>query len=175
VGGFANPVKGADVLLDALPGVLDRMPEARVTLAGPGEPPAGLPTASDAVRWVGWLDGEAKAHWLDRADIFVLPSTSEGLPVALLEAMAHGLAIAATRVGGIPEVVTDGVEGLLVPPGDRAALTEALVDLLGAPEQARALGCAAQRRAAQMGIDVLSRRLHALYVELAGVGEPVVS
>jgi glycosyltransferase involved in cell wall biosynthesis len=168
VGGFANPVKGANVLLRALPELLARMPKVTVTLAGPGQPPAGTVDDGDSVRWVGWLDDRAKAEALQEADVFVLPSTSEGLPMALLEAMAQGLAVVASRVGGIPEVVTDGVEGLLVPPGDSAALADALVELAGVPERVRALGCAAQSRAARMGLDVVAVRLDALYAELAG-------
>jgi glycosyltransferase involved in cell wall biosynthesis len=167
VGGFANPVKGADVLLSALPEVFDRMPQVSVMLAGPGQPPTGLATVGDSVHWVGWLDDRAKASALREADIFVLPSTSEGLPMALLEAMAHGLAIVVTRVGGMPDVVTDGVEGLLVPPGDAPALAGALAELAGAPERARALGYAAQQRVAAMGLEVVTARLSAMYAELA--------
>ncbi len=88
---------------------------------------------------------EALAH-LRAADVFVLPSRDEGLPMTLLEAMALGKAIVATTAGGIPEAVHDGVEALLVPPDDPAALTAALTRVLQDEAFRRALGTAAQAR-----------------------------
>lgn len=79
-------------------------------------------------------------------DIFCLPSRAEGLPLVALEAMAHGKPVVATAVGGTPEVVVDGVTGLLVPPGDADALRAALADLLADPERARRLGVAGRDR-----------------------------
>lgn len=124
--------KGTYDLLDAvesLPaGVRARI---RVRLAGDGEiaqvraevADRGL---GDAVDVAGWLAPRERDEALRKADIFVLPSHDEGLPMALLEAMAHGLVPITTPVGGIPEAVTDGVHGLLVPPGDPARLAAAL-------------------------------------------------
>ncbi len=166
VGGFANPVKGAEVLLRALPLLLEQVPDVRVTLAGPGEPPGALATHSGRVRWIGWLDQPAKAAALRDADVFVLPSTSEGLPMALLEAMAHGLTVVASAVGGVPDVVTDGVEGLLVEPGDATALADALAAVVGDPHRARAMGRAAQDRAGDLGLDAFAARLEQVYRQL---------
>ncbi len=83
---------------------------------------------------------------LAAADLFVLPSRFEGLPLAVLEAMAHGLPVVATRVGGTDEVVIDGVTGRLVGPGDPDALAAAIGDVLGDPDHARALGLKGQAR-----------------------------
>ncbi|MBU8808616.1 glycosyltransferase family 4 protein [Mycolicibacterium goodii] len=80
----------------------------------------------DTVDVPGWLAPHERDEALRHADIFVLPSYDEGLPMALLEAMAHGIVPITTPVGGIPEAVTDGVHGLLVPPGDPIALGLAL-------------------------------------------------
>ena len=165
VGGFANPVKGGAVLLEALPRLQQAHPGAAVTLAGPGEPANGAVTAAGA-RWAGWLDPEAKRRELDAADVFVLPSTSEGLPVALLEAMAHGKAVVATTVGGVPDVVADGGDGVLVPPGDPGVLAEALVALAGDPERVRRLGRAAAERARRRGPEDLADDLDRIYREL---------
>ena len=81
--------------------------------------------------------------------LFVLPSLAEGTPVALLEAMACGLPVVATRVGGIPEVVTDQVHGTLVPAADDAALADAILTYLANPERARQHGQAARARVEQ--------------------------
>jgi glycosyltransferase involved in cell wall biosynthesis len=164
LGGFANPVKGADVLLEALrnPGV-DAL---RFVLAGPGEPPAdadgGIESPAE-VTWRGWLDAEEKAALLREADVFVLPSTSEGLPMALLEAMSYGLAVVATPVGGVPEVVEDGVQALVVAPGDPAALAAALVRLGQEAELVAELGAAALARAADFAPDAVAARVEEVY------------
>ena len=166
LGGFANEVKGGAVLLAALPQLLREHPQATVTVAGPGEPDGGASLTGGA-RWAGWLDPEAKRRELDRADVFVLPSTSEGLPVALLEAMAHGKAVVATTVGGVPDVVADDGDGVLVAPGDADGLAEALVALAGDPERIRRLGRAAAERARRRGPEDLAADLDRLYVGLA--------
>jgi len=169
LGGFANRAKGADVLLAALPAVLERCPRLTITLAGPGEPPAAAQALLDspAVHWAGYLDGGAKDAALHGAQMFVMPSRSEGLPVALLEAMAHGRAIVAARTGGIPEVVSEGEDAVLVAPEDPAALAGALVELALDAERRRRLGAAARARAERLNGDEVVDRLDATYRELA--------
>jgi glycosyltransferase involved in cell wall biosynthesis len=161
LGGFANPVKGGDVMLEAL-----RQPAAaplRYVLAGPGEPPGPLPGPPPVAEWRGWLEETEKAALLREAETFVLASTSEGLPMALLEAMSYGLAIVATAVGGVPDVVADGEQALVVAPGDADALAAAL-GRLGADPQLRArLGAAALARAADFSPDAVAERIAAVY------------
>lgn len=170
IGGFHDPVKGGEVLLDALPAIIAQHPGVQVTIAGPGEPPARLAAVNGRATWLGWLDADAKARALREADIFLMPSTSEGLPVALLEAMAYGKPIVATRVGGIPDVLADGTEGMLVPPGDVAALADAVVTLVGDPARAWELGRAAKERVAELGPDTIAKRLDLVYQEVIGRG-----
>lgn len=169
LGGFEDPAKGGAVLVEALPTLLASDSPIELALAGPGEPPRELLAAcgNGRVSWLGWLDESAKRRELERAAIVVLPSLSEGLPVVLLEAMGYGRAIVASAVGGIPEVVTDGVEGLLLEPGDTRALADALLTLVRAPERARALGAAGRARVARMSQADLVDRLDALYREVA--------
>jgi glycosyltransferase involved in cell wall biosynthesis len=98
------------------------------------------------------------------ADVFVMPSLREGLPMALLEAMVAGNAIVASRTGGIPEAIVNGREGLLVPPGDIDALTHAIGALLRNPRQRESLGAAARQRAnLDFSVEVMTDRYLDLY------------
>jgi len=136
--------KGHRYLLDALPGILARHPELRVLLFGRG------PLEGELREQIGRLGLAAKVRLagfrsdLERIlpclDLLVHPATLEGLGVSLLQAAAAGLPIVAARAGGIPEVVRDRDNGLLVPPGDSQALGEAVLWLLDHPDEARALG-----------------------------------
>lgn len=96
------------------------------------------------IRFSGWLSGEELERAYARADAFVLPSYAEGLPNAMIEAMAAGLAVIVSAVGAVPGLVTDGDQALLVPPGDVAALAQAIARVAGDPELRSALS----RRAA---------------------------
>jgi glycosyltransferase involved in cell wall biosynthesis len=99
------------------------------------------------------------------SDVFTLASRHEGLPISLLEALAAGLPAAVTAVGGIPQVVTDGVEGRLVPPSDPEALADAILQLLDPEVNARA-GGAARRRAQDFGIGPAVERQQDVYESL---------
>jgi glycosyltransferase involved in cell wall biosynthesis len=145
--GRIEAAKGIPELIEALSGLRADVPDAELVCAGAGEVEAAAGQAErlgigDAVRFPGWLGEAEKRAWLRRAGVFVLPSHAEGLPMGLLEAMAAGLPVVASAVGGIPDVVKDGVNGLLVAPGDAAALERALRRLLRDPRLAAALGAA---------------------------------
>lgn len=161
LGGFADPAKGGAVLLESLPELLGERAELRAVLAGPGEGPGGLP---DRAGWRGFLDQAEKDRVLEASDLFVMPSLSEGMPIALLEAMAYGLPIVATRVGGVPELLTDGVDAVLVDPGDAGQLARALGRLAADPERRRALGRAAAARLRRLADDDVYERLDRVYL-----------
>ncbi len=164
LGGFANHVKGGEVMVAALARSGDDV--GRVLLAGPGElPPPGraLVDRHETISWRGWMEPAEKEEVLLGASIFVLPSTSEGLPMALLEAMSHGLAILATAVGGVPDVIDSEVDGLIVPPGDPQALAEALERLRADADLRGRLGAAARRRAGQLDVAHVAARLDEIY------------
>jgi glycosyltransferase involved in cell wall biosynthesis len=164
LGGFDDPAKGGEVLLDALPGLLERSPTTTVLLAGPGSPPRELPANG---RWQGWLDAEQKSRALAEAELFVLPSISEGMPVALLEAMASGMAIVATTVGGVPELLEDEVDAVLVAPGEPSQLADALAGLAVDPKRRARFGEAAAERAERLADEDVYGRLDRIYAELA--------
>jgi glycosyltransferase involved in cell wall biosynthesis len=169
LGGFANPAKGGDVLIAALELALPRAPALRIALAGPGDPPPAaeaLIEREPRVEWIGWLGAEEKEALLRAAAVFVIPSRSEGLPMALLEGMAYGMAVVATAVGGIPEVVDPGVDGLLVASEDPAALADALCQLAGEEELRERLAAGALRRVETLDAAEVSRRLDAIYRSL---------
>lgn len=143
--------KGVPELLEAIETLQSEAVEARWALLGDGDVDetrgrvARLPDPS-MVAVTGWVSGPDVTAWLAEASVFCLPSRAEGLPLSLLEGMAHGLACVATPVGGIPDLIRDGVDGLLVEPGDGAALTAALRRLLLDEGLRVSLGAAARLR-----------------------------
>ena len=126
---------------------------------------------TERIEILGWVVGEAKLQQLARAEVFVLPSFHEGLPMAMLEAMAHGKAMVVTPVGGIPEAVQHEEQGLLVTPGQPQELADALLRLLRDADLRRALGQRARMRVAErFGTDRVLDQVGAMYKEL-GVKE----
>lgn len=172
--GRIEAAKGRDELLAALAMLAPRFPQLRLVLGGSGDlegfrRAAAARGVSDRIELPGWLDTAARDAELARAAVFCLPSHAEGLPMALLEAMAAGKAVVASAVGGIPELVRDGDNGLLVPPRDGAALAAALARLLGDALLCRQLGaCARMTVETQYSTQAVCGRLAAIYNDLAG-------
>lgn len=127
--------KAVAVLLEGFAHLLEAAPGAQLILAGDGEHRATLERRAEALgitaatRFLGAVARAQLDPWYRAADIFCLPSTYEGFPVAILEAMAAGLPVVATSVSGIPEAIEDGVTGLLVEPEDASGLAQALGQL----------------------------------------------
>jgi glycosyltransferase involved in cell wall biosynthesis len=154
-------------LLRAFARLSARWPEARLLLVGRGPEQSRLQALADAlgVSPRVHLLGEQPdvAPYLAQMDLYVQTSVAEGMPNSVLEAMATGLPVVATAVGGTPEVVADGETGFLVAPGDPSALADAIARLLADPRLAEAFGRAGRARVeAHFGEKVMLQRVEAL-------------
>lgn len=147
--GRLSPVKGHDTFLRAARLILDQEPGARFVIAGGGpleQQLAELASGLGIDHACRFLGPRADVYDLMSAmDVFVLPSLNEGIPMAVLEAMAVGTPVVASAVGGLPEVVRDRVTGLLVPPADERALADACLELARDRELARRLATEGRR------------------------------
>ena len=167
------PVKDHGTLLEAMAMLRRKGVDAILLIAGDGPLRASLQTRADAlgltdyVRFLGHrTDVECV---LGGADVFVLPSASEGLSNTILEAMASGLPVVATRVGGADEMVVEGETGHLVPPQLPAALAEGLMSVLADETKRRAMGAAGRARSeAEFSLEGMVRRYEAIYMEAVG-------
>jgi len=172
--GRLEAAKGTAELLDAVVQLAPRFPQLRLVMGGSGDLDGFRRQAAQRgiaghIDLPGWLDAAARDAELARASVFCLPSHAEGLPMALLEAMAAGKAVVASSVGGIPELVHDGENGLLVPPHDGAALAQALARLLADEGLRSRLGASARKTVeAQYSTQAVCGRLAAIYNDLAG-------
>jgi len=145
--GRLEPEKGVYHLLEAIARLRAAVPDVRLVCAGEGQRVAVAHYAerlgiADAVKFTGWIGPSGKRALLESAAACALPSYSEGLPLSLLEAMAAGVPVVTTPVGGIPEVVVDGVTGFLAAPGDVGTLELRLRKLLLDRSLAAAIGAA---------------------------------
>jgi glycosyltransferase involved in cell wall biosynthesis len=163
--GFLRPEKGLDVLLDAFERVLERVPDAELHVVGDQD--LSIDGAAQELRarirrleaggharLQGYLPfGRELFECYAHASVLALPSRSEGTPRVLLEARAFGCPVVATRVGGIPTSVSDGVDGLLVPSGDASALAAALLRVHDDAEVAERLSLAGLTRARRTTVE----------------------
>jgi glycosyltransferase involved in cell wall biosynthesis len=146
-----DAAKGVMVLLEAFRGLAAKWPKLRLQLVGDGDASAALRKRigelglEGRVEASGFAEGDVKVV-LESFRIYVFPSFHEGLPYSILEAMRAGCTIVSTSVGGIPEILRDGVDGLLVPPRDADALSKAIDRLLSDEDEAHRLGRAARER-----------------------------
>ncbi len=164
-----HPYKRHDRFLQAFRIVLRQIPEGRALLVGGG---GDLPVVRDVASRLGvdraiqfWLQVEDPRPLLAQSHVIALTSDHEGFPNVLLEGMATGRPVVATSVGGIPELVRDGVDGLLVPP-DPEALAAALVRMMSHLDAAERMGVEARRRAEGFGWDRLVRETEMIYVRV---------
>ncbi|EIM65120.1 glycosyltransferase [Desulfobacter postgatei 2ac9] len=166
--------KGVFDLIDAILRLVPLHPNLKLLLGGDG---AIEETKSRAhkievglhVETLGWIAGDMKNKLLSQSTLYVLPSYNEGLPMSILEAMAAGLPIVSTKVGGIPEAVTDGVEGFLIEPGDVEALAKCIDVLLSDLDLRHRMGAAGRKKIQTVfSADIIVPKIEALYSEITG-------
>jgi glycosyltransferase involved in cell wall biosynthesis len=170
--GLLGPNKNTTQLIEAL-GRLSSRPDWIATIAGNGEVSKARTQViklglAERVRVPGWMDQNQVQHLLEQTDVFLLPSLSEGVPMAILEAFSFGIPVIATAVNSIPEVVQDGRNGLLIPPGDLQALVDALTRLLDDGDLRHRLGQQAfQDHRAFYELTAYTKRLKKVWQEAA--------
>lgn len=182
--GRLDPRKGVYDLVTAIAAVQRTLPagstELRLVVAGDGDGAALAEFADRAgigtqVERLGWISSLERNEQLARATLFALPSHHEGLPMAMLEAMSARVPIIVSSVGGIPDLVTHGVHGLMVPPGDIQALGAALVQLLFNRPLQEALASAARARiGSECATEIVVARLCSLWQSLDPEAPPIV-
>lgn len=173
--------KGVFDLVRAMPTVVAQVAGVRFVLAGDGDIAAVEALArelgvANALTLPGWVEGREKSELLAQADVFVLPSHFEGLPVCILEAMAADAAVVACRVGGIPDLIVDSQTGLLVEAGSVDALANALILLLkDSALKMRLREAAKQRVKARFEQGAVARQLLEIYANFARDGRAVAA
>lgn len=169
--GVLGERKGVFDLLAAVSKISPLLPTMEILVGGNGEVDRARETVSrygleSKVKILGWVSGDDKKALLASGDIFVLPSYNEGLPVSILEAMSWQLPVISTNVGGIPQLVRDGVDGILINPGDLTALSQALLRLGQDSAYRESLGRSARERVeSSFSKEIVIPRIEEIYKE----------
>ena len=172
--GWLIPIKGVTYLVDAMAEVLQRHPNSLLVLVGKGDEKGEEEVKLskqvenlgivDNVRFLGWRPDVNEI--MGCFDIFVLPSLNEGMGRVLVEAMSAGLPIVASRVGGIPDLVKHGENGLLVPPADAGALERAISDLLSDKPRRKRMGETGKKMCRPYSVEAMVEKIDNLYSTL---------
>lgn len=148
-----GPEKDHESLLSAIPQIANSLPEFKLLIVGDGPLRDHLEERAQQFEIANHVKFLGERHDVDeclsRAGVMVLSSVTEGTPMCLLEAMSHGLPVVATRVGGIPDLITDQVDGLLVEPKDPPGIARAIVQILTDPRLSDELACRGMQRVAR--------------------------
>lgn len=167
------PIKAHDLFLEAAAKVAESVPDAQFVIVGDGELWEELHRLADAsglddhVHFTGWRTDLGDVY--SDLDVVVCCSRNEGTPVSLIEACAAERPVIGTRVGGVPDIITPGVNGLLVPSGDATALAAAIKDLIADPIRRESMGTAGRRLVLERhGADRMVKELEDLYRNLLG-------
>ncbi len=166
------PVKGLGYLVEAFRTVSQKIPEAELWLVGNGADRESLTQAvaknglTGRVRFTGEVLHQKIPEYLAMADVFALPSLSEGFPLVILEAMALGLPIVASRVRGLPEIITDGENGFLVEPKNSAQLAQKIIQLLENPALRQNISDANKKKSQQYDWERVIDAMETIYSQV---------
>ena len=172
--GWLLPIKGPMYLLKAMDQVWHRCKAAELVFVGKGQLEQDLKNealrmgVSEKVKFLGWRDDIHEI--IPTFDVFVLPSLNEGMGRVLVEAMASGRPIVASRTGGIPDLVVHEQTGLLVSPADESGLADAIHRILNDPEKAKIMGQKGKDRSKRFSVASMVAELDALYTDLINNG-----
>jgi glycosyltransferase involved in cell wall biosynthesis len=172
--GWLLPIKGVMHLLKAMEIICNKYPHARLVYVGKGELEKDLKAETERlgltanVKFLGWRDDVEKIMPL--FDIFVLPSLNEGMGRVLVEAMAAARPVVASEVGGIPDLVKPGENGILVPPGNTQALAAGIMQLIDQPKKAKKMGQLGRRLSRNYMLETMIQKIEDLYEELLNKG-----
>ena len=178
--GFLHPLKGLEVMLDAMPAAIAQVPDLRLVIAGKPEmdvAPLRLQAdrlgIAEAVEWhLGYQSDEETRERFESAQVVVLPYTQASMSGVLFLAGAYERPVVATRIGDLSDVVVHGSNGLLVPPGNPAALAQAVVDVAGDLSRARIMGRVHSRRCrSEFGWSAIAKRTTQMYNTLLTGGQ----
>ena len=167
--GAATAEKGHDLALAAVELLADKLPKVRLVLAGDDASESGgasIDTANPCCVRLGPI--KDLASFFPGLDLFIMPSKAEGLGSSALWAMAYGLPVIASRVGGLPEIVVENVSGWLIPPGSPQALADAILQAARDPGKLGEFGRLGRQRAEEFSAALMIGRTEALYLQLVG-------
>lgn len=174
--GKLEPRKGYDVLLDAAPAILAKHPDVEFWFAGHGELDRAAAKAkqlgiTSSVRLLGWTKDEALGELYRKARVFCLPSYNEGVPMAVLEAMANGAPVVCTPVGGLPQLIVDGHNGLFCTAGDPRSIADKITLLLENSALADNIATEGMRTVERSnGLEFIERKLRNLWLSITSCG-----
>jgi glycosyltransferase involved in cell wall biosynthesis len=172
--GKLEPRKGYADLLASAPAILAEFPHAQFWFAGHGEiekasQQAGHLHIANSIHLLGWVGATSLEAIYRQASLLALPSYAEGVPMSVIEAMSHGIPVVCTPVGGLPELIRDGENGVFVNPGDVPSLARRIIRLLRDPQRAAALARAGHTTVQRhCSIETISEALEALYADVLG-------
>jgi glycosyltransferase involved in cell wall biosynthesis len=168
--GASTLEKGQDVALAASALLGEKLPQVRLVFAGDATQPGGWLMPCGRIRRLGLI--ENLANFFPGLDLFIMPSKAEGLGSSVLWAMAYGLPVIATRVGGLPEIVVENETGWLIPPGSPQALADAIVAASRDRGKLGEFGRNGRKRAEAFSAAIMVSRTEALYQRLVRGGLP---
>lgn len=169
-----QPAKGLDVLLEAWKAIADKYPAARLSVVGEGDIESynkyvAALGIGDRVSFVGRVDRSGVSRYMERSDVFILPSRREGMSNALLEAMSYAMPVVATDISGSQDLIINGSNGILVPVEDADALSAAIELLFENPDKARAMGEEARNTVRnKYDVNIVAKQYASLFTRLAG-------